>query len=65
MKKKGFHRWNWRGGSNPTNLEKRAKDAMSLDSLDIPVKVYTAAEIDEYEKEAKVGKYATPTDSQS
>lgn len=49
-KKKGVHRWNWRGGSNPTNLEARAKDAMSIDNIAIPVKIYSQEEIAEYVK---------------
>jgi hypothetical protein len=46
-------RWVPRGGSNPSGLERRLRDALKNVEVAGNVKIFTADEIAEYEKELK------------
>jgi hypothetical protein len=50
MRKKGLQMWVKDGGSNPLNLESRARDAMKVQPRPGNVKIYTKEEIEEFER---------------
>lgn len=51
--KEHFRRWMPRGGSNPSKVEQRLKEALTAINPISSVKIFSQEEIAEYEKELK------------